>query len=381
MLTDVIQSIHELANSVLLAVSGRETTKETYEEGQKIRSSLVAKIQRDFSAIELKIAQASFEVSYSFFSIGDFNHVLLASKSVASILFSLHTKFDNKMSHRLFSSPEFGEQIAPAMKETWSNLKGAIDAALDAIKDKLAGGLTAKNNDDSEIMLKDMYQETRNRLEEVVNDFEQHQPNTFLEVFAEKHELELGLPQKLKEGWDKLIEITFFVLASKELYKYWLATVGVLAFNLVACLSILASHSTTTGGSDFGGALIYTATISALSFFAWYRPVYTAFAKDSSLFFYIFLLFEGLHICFAAYMAVGLPGSGSAGVINLLSVLTDGKYVSAAFCIVATAGWIADALFGFWLWVEVNTHVKRGGHSLDSARAQAVSMGVLGSSG
>ncbi|KAI9350251.1 scamp family-domain-containing protein [Obelidium mucronatum] len=164
-----------------------------------------------------------------------------------------------------------------------------------------------------------------------------------------------------------------------KIYNYWLSTCVVLAVNMVACLSILASHSTTTGGSDFGGALIYCFTISALSFFAWYRPIYTAFSKDSSLFFYIFLLFEGLHILFAAYMTVGLPGSGSAGIINLLSVLTDGKYVSAVFCILATAGWGFDALFGFWLWVEVNQHVKRGGHSLDSARAQAVQMGVLGS--
>ncbi|KAJ3083445.1 hypothetical protein HDU99_009600 [Rhizoclosmatium hyalinum] len=164
-----------------------------------------------------------------------------------------------------------------------------------------------------------------------------------------------------------------------KIYNYWLSTVVALLINAVACLAILASHSTTTGGTDFGGALIYSATITALSFFAWYRPVYTAFAKDSSLFFYIFLLFEGLHILFAAYMTVGLPGSGSAGLINLLSVLTDGKYVAAAFCILATGAWAFDALFGFWLWVEVNAHVKRGGHSLDSARAQAVQMGVLGS--
>ncbi|KAI8610764.1 scamp family-domain-containing protein [Chytriomyces sp. MP71] len=163
-----------------------------------------------------------------------------------------------------------------------------------------------------------------------------------------------------------------------KIFKYWSYTVGVLVVNMVACLTILASHSTTTGGADFGSSLISTFTITALSFFAWYRPVYTAFSKDSSLFFYIFLLFEGLHILYAAYMAVGLPGSGAGGMINLLSVLTDGKYISAAFCIAATAGWMSDALFGFWIWVEVNTHVKRGGHSLDSARAQAVQMGVLG---
>ncbi|KAJ3244678.1 hypothetical protein HDU78_010586 [Chytriomyces hyalinus] len=80
-------------------------------------------------------------------------------------------------------------------------------------------------------------------------------------------------------------------------------------------------------------------------------------------------------------MTIGLPGTGAAGIINLLSVLSDGKYLSAAFCVIATAGWIANALFGFWIWVEVNTHVKRGGHSLDSARAQAVQMGLPGFGG
>ncbi|KAJ3329477.1 hypothetical protein HDU76_007822, partial [Blyttiomyces sp. JEL0837] len=163
----------------------------------------------------------------------------------------------------------------------------------------------------------------------------------------------------------------------RRIYYFWLGTVGQLILNMIACLALLISHATTSGASDFGISLIYCFTITAMSFYLWYRPVYVAFCKDSSLFFYIFLLFEGFHVLYAGYMAVGLPGSGSAGLINFIAVLSYGNYGAAAICVLSLAGWIADALFASWMWTAVSIHTKRGGHSLNTARTQAVQMGVL----
>ncbi|KAJ3166582.1 hypothetical protein HK101_011905 [Irineochytrium annulatum] len=164
-----------------------------------------------------------------------------------------------------------------------------------------------------------------------------------------------------------------------KIYKYWLGTVIVLGVNMIACLALLISHSSTVGASDFGISLIYFFTISALSFFLWYRPAYWAFSKDSALFFYIFLLFEGFHLLFAAYMAVGLPGSGSGGFINLLTVISDNKWGAGVLLILAFAGWVLDAVGAFYLWTAVNMHTKNGGHSLETARSQAITMGALAS--
>ncbi|KAI8844786.1 scamp family-domain-containing protein [Chytridium lagenaria] len=162
-----------------------------------------------------------------------------------------------------------------------------------------------------------------------------------------------------------------------KIYRYWLANVGVLFVNMCACMGLLISHATYYGASDFGISLIYFFTMTALSFYLWYRPAYWAFQKDSALFFYVFLLFEGFHFLFAAYMTVGLPGSGSGGIINLLSVLSYGNVGAGVVCIVATIGWGLAAVGAFLLWTTVNAHTKRGGHSLESARTQAVTMGVL----
>ena len=92
-----------------------------------------------------------------------------------------------------------------------------------------------------------------------------------------------------------------------------------------------------------------------------------------------FLIFEGFHVLFSAYMFVGLSGSGSGGLVNFLSVLTNGSTVPTIFSAISMIGWGASALFGFWLWADVHRHTKKEGHTIEGARTQAIGMGVLGS--
>ncbi|KAI9333222.1 scamp family-domain-containing protein [Zopfochytrium polystomum] len=164
----------------------------------------------------------------------------------------------------------------------------------------------------------------------------------------------------------------------KKIYFFWLATLCLLVWNFVTCLSLLITKSTPNAANDFGVSLIYCFTITAMSFYLWYRPIYIAYSKDSSLFFYIFLLFEGCHIAFSAYMFIGFSGSGSGGLINFLAALGNSSYFTAFLCAVDMAGWAASALFAFWMWTDVHRHTKQGGHSIGTARAQAMQMGVLG---
>ncbi|KAI8919571.1 scamp family-domain-containing protein [Entophlyctis helioformis] len=159
-----------------------------------------------------------------------------------------------------------------------------------------------------------------------------------------------------------------------RLYKLWLGTVATLAINAVAALFILLAHpdNMSTIVSDFAVAAIYVVLISALSFATWYFPAYLAFKTNSSLYSYIFLVFNGFHILFAAYMAIGIPGSGGCGLVTLIAVASDGKLLAALFTAVAFAGWATVGFVSTYLWKTVYDHTRVSGHTLENARNEAV---------
>jgi hypothetical protein len=73
----------------------------------------------------------------------------------------------------------------------------------------------------------------------------------------------------------------------RRLYQSWLATVATLFWNAIACFMILVSHATgvTTGATDFGVAFVYCFTMTAASFYLWYRPIYNAYMKERSMYY------------------------------------------------------------------------------------------------
>ncbi|KAH6571956.1 hypothetical protein BASA60_006913 [Batrachochytrium salamandrivorans] len=163
-----------------------------------------------------------------------------------------------------------------------------------------------------------------------------------------------------------------------KIYHFWLATVGLLAFNMIAMLAILLSHPSNMGyvPGDFGVALVYLFFISAASFVTWYLPVYMAFMKNSSLYSYVFLLFHGFHIAFSGYMAVGIPSSGACGLITVLATFSDAKIVAGVIASAAFSGWVLSAFYSVYLWKIVNDYNKSSGHTLEGARNEAVAVSV-----
>ncbi|EGF77128.1 hypothetical protein BATDEDRAFT_91951 [Batrachochytrium dendrobatidis JAM81] len=164
----------------------------------------------------------------------------------------------------------------------------------------------------------------------------------------------------------------------RMIYKYWMAVVGLLTINMIVMLIILFSHPSNMDylPGDFGVALVYLVFISAASFITWYLPIYMAYMKNSSLYSYIFLVFNGFHILFACYMAVGIPRSGACGMITVLAVFADGKVLAGVFACLAFAGWVASAIYSIYLWRLVNDYNKTSGHTFEGARDEAVSVGV-----
>ncbi|KAJ1739126.1 hypothetical protein LPJ78_005224 [Coemansia sp. RSA 989] len=159
----------------------------------------------------------------------------------------------------------------------------------------------------------------------------------------------------------------------RTLFYLWLALEGMLVLNSVACLVVLVSNAedVSNAGASFGSSFVYLFTISAGSFFLWYRPVYNAYMKDSSLFFYLFFIFNGFHILFDAYMAVGVPGAGSAGMIVMLQCLSSGKIAGVVLCAISFALWVVHFAASLFMYIRVRRHYKMRGHSFAEAKQQA----------
>lgn len=54
-------------------------------------------------------------------------------------------------------------------------------------------------------------------------------------------------------------------------------------------------------------------------------------------------------------MIVGIPSSGSAGLINLISSFGRGSIVAGVFCTIATAGWVLQGLASLWMYKQVSS--------------------------
>ncbi|KAL2911478.1 Vacuolar protein sorting-associated protein 70 [Polyrhizophydium stewartii] len=166
--------------------------------------------------------------------------------------------------------------------------------------------------------------------------------------------------------------------AVRRLYQYWLAACGLLVLNMATLLIIMFSHPDNMNfiPGDFGVALVYVFFMSTASFATWYFPAYLGFKNNSSLYSYIFLLFHGFHILFLCYMAVGIPGSGSAGLITVLAVFGGGRPIAGVFAAIVFAGWVLSAMYSIVLWKTVRDFTLRSGLTLENARNEAVSAGI-----
>ncbi|KAJ1983777.1 hypothetical protein H4R34_001065 [Dimargaris verticillata] len=161
----------------------------------------------------------------------------------------------------------------------------------------------------------------------------------------------------------------------RRIWWYWLYLEGNLVFNCITCLIMVISNpeGVSSTAADFGASFGYLFTITLLSFFMWYRPVYNAYMKEKSLYYMFYFVFGGLHIIYTLYMAAGIPYSGSGGLINALSMFSAGKVVAGVFCLLDTVAWIVGGLFALYMYRLVRLHYNSQGHTFEQAKAQAVS--------
>ncbi|KAI6028723.1 scamp family-domain-containing protein [Pisolithus orientalis] len=175
-----------------------------------------------------------------------------------------------------------------------------------------------------------------------------------------------SIPEEIPEASRPLIT---------RLYQLWLALFAALIVNMIACIFLLVAGSS-DGGKDLGGSIGYLLIITPLSFLLWYRPIYNGYMKEQALYYYIFFFFCGFHLLFSIYMVIGIPSTGSAGLIQTIQMYASGHWAAGILGTVATVGWSVQGLGLAYYYRQIWNHHNTAGHTVDKAKAELASHGA-----
>ncbi|WWC90432.1 uncharacterized protein L201_005367 [Kwoniella dendrophila CBS 6074] len=140
----------------------------------------------------------------------------------------------------------------------------------------------------------------------------------------------------------------------------WYALAATLLLNMLGCIFLLLAGAS-EGGADLASSISYVVVIGLASFILWFRPIYLD----------IYFLFGGFHLLYSIYMLVGIPSTGSAGLINTIGMFTQGHILAAVFGIISTVGWAFQVLGGGFLYKRVWDFKNGNGDiSMENATSQ-----------
>ncbi|WWC63601.1 uncharacterized protein I303_106206 [Kwoniella dejecticola CBS 10117] len=154
----------------------------------------------------------------------------------------------------------------------------------------------------------------------------------------------------------------------------WYALAATLIINMLGCIFLLLAGAS-EGGADLASSISYVVVIGLASFILWFRPIYLGYCrtegKTMAIFFYIYFLFGGFHLLYSIYMLVGIPSTGSAGLINTIGMFTQGHILAAVFGTISTVGWAFQVLGGGFLYKRVWDFKNGNGDiSMENATSQ-----------
>ncbi|KAF9265438.1 scamp-domain-containing protein [Marasmius fiardii PR-910] len=149
-----------------------------------------------------------------------------------------------------------------------------------------------------------------------------------------------------------------------RLYQLWLVLFVTLILNMIACIFILVAGSA-DGGKDVGSSIGYLFIISITSFLLWYRPIYNGYMKEQSLYYYLYFFFCGWHLIFSIYMIIGIPSTGSAGLIQTVQMFSRHQWAAAVLGLVATVGWVLQGLGNAFYYRQIYAHHTAVGHTME----------------
>ena len=87
-----------------------------------------------------------------------------------------------------------------------------------------------------------------------------------------------------------------------------------------------------------GKAILLTADQDQSLYFCQYRGVNTGRKTEQPTDIYFF--FCGWHLLYSIYMVIGIPGTGTAGIITTVICFQRGKIVAGVLSVIACTGWV-----------------------------------------
>ncbi|OBZ75996.1 Secretory carrier-associated membrane protein 2 [Grifola frondosa] len=151
-----------------------------------------------------------------------------------------------------------------------------------------------------------------------------------------------------------------------RLYQLWLVLVGTLLINMIACICILASGAS-SGGSDLGSSIGYLIVIP---------PCLSSMVSEQALYYYLYFVFCGFHLLFSIYMIIGIPSTGSAGLIQTIRMFAKPSLAAAIIGTIATVGWVIQGLGNAFYYRQIWAHNKAAGHSVEKAKTELATHGA-----
>lgn len=116
---------------------------------------------------------------------------------------------------------------------------------------------------------------------------------------------------------------TDFQKVVRQLYRLWMFHGCVLILNVIGGFILLLSGD---GFSTFGLGILYLILFTPFSFLCWFRPAYKAFKNDSSFNFMVFFFVFFFQLIVTSIQAIGIPGSGTCGIIAAISMFSKSAY-------------------------------------------------------
>ncbi|KAL5529650.1 hypothetical protein ACEPAG_5635 [Sanghuangporus baumii] len=187
------------------------------------------------------------------------------------------------------------------------------------------------------------------------------------------------IQRRRKNNWPKFFPLIYHDIDDEipadsrplmyHLYYLWLILAATLVVNMIACIFILVAGAN-DGGKDLGSSIGYIFVIGPLSFLLWYRPIYNGYMKEQALYYYFYFFFCGWHLVFSIYMIIGIPATGSAGLINMIQMYVNGHIAAGVLGTIATAGWIFQGLGNLFYYRQIWMHHNAQGHTFDNAKSE-----------
>ena len=170
--------------------------------------------------------------------------------------------------------------------------------------------------------------------------------------------ISMDIPTHGQKWVSRLYYIWICIYANMDYYlDFCLILVNwfVLIANLLGGTLILGIDD----GTTFGLSILYCILFIPLSYICWFRPAYNAFRNSSLINYIIFFITFSFQFCFSVLMAIGIPNTGSSGVVIAMITFRKrkagtGDYFFGTIILLITLGFSLAAAMQLFIIIKVS---------------------------